>query len=293
MKFDIAAIDRRFVYLLVFLSLAVPLYHGYRVTPARLESAEKLYAAVEAIERKPGNVAVVAMDFGPNLIAENGAQTEVVLEHLFRRRIPVVLFSLYNQAEPFLTSIPEDIAARLAAEIPGERWTYGVDWVNIGYQPGGYIFVQSLPKAESFMTALGKDVRGNTVANLPIARGVGGFESVALLGQFTGLLGMFDLYIQFFQKKEYRPVFTHGCTSITIPEAFIYLDSGQLTGLLEGIAGAAWYSELLQRAHPQRKIDSSGAINTGLGVAHLIIILFIVLGNLGGLIGRWRGGGQV
>ncbi len=291
MKFDIAAIDRRFVYLLVFLSLAVPLYQGYRVKPARLESAEKLYAAVESVERKPGTVAVVAMDFGPNLIAENGAQTEVVLEHLFRRRIPVVLLSLYNQAEPFLTSIPEGIAARLAAEIPGERWTYGVDWVNVGYQPGGYLFVQSLPKAEKFMEALGKDVRGNTVASLPIARDVGGFESVAFLGEFTGLLGMFDLYVQFFQKKDYRPIFTHGCTSITIPEAFIYLDSGQLTGLLEGIAGAAWYSELLQQAYPRRKIDNSGAINTGLGVAHLIIIVFIILGNLGSLFGRRRVGG--
>ncbi|MFM1847909.1 MAG: hypothetical protein RL417_1383 [Pseudomonadota bacterium] len=281
MKFDIAAIDRRWIYLLVFLSLAVPLYRGYRVTPARLESAEKLYAAVESIERRPGKIAVVAMDFGPNLIAENGAQTEVVLEHLFRRRIPVVLFSLYNQAEPFLTSIPEGIAARLAVEYPGERWTYGVDWVNVGFQPGGYLFIQSLPKADKFMEALGKDVRGNSIASLPIAQGVGGFESVALLGEFTGLLGMFDTYVQFFQKKDYRPVFTHGCTSITIPEAFIYLDSGQLTGLLEGIAGAAWYSELLQRAHPARKRDSSGAINTGLGVAHLIIIIFILLGNLG------------
>lgn len=281
MRFDISAIDRRLIYLLVFLSLAFPLSWGYRVTPARLESAEKLYAAVESIERQPGRIAVVAMDFGPNLIAENGAQTEVVLEHLFRRRIPVVLFSLYNQAEPFLTSIPEGVADRLAAEFPGERWTYGVDWVNVGFQPGGYLFVQSLPKADNFMAALGKDVRGNTITTLPIAQGVGGFESVALLGQFTGLLGMFDLYIQFFQTKEYRPIFTHGCTSITIPEAFIYLDSGQLTGLLEGIAGAAWYSEMLQRAHPGRKADSSGAINTGLGVAHLIIIVFILLGNLG------------
>jgi hypothetical protein len=216
-----------------------------------------------------------------------------VLEHLFRRRIPVVLLSLYNQAEPFLTSIPEGIAARLAEELPGERWTYGVDWVNIGYQPGGYLFVQGLPKAEKFMAALGKDVRGNTVTSLPIARNVGGFESVAFLGEFTGLLGMFDVYVQFFQKKDYRPVFTHGCTSITIPEAFIYLDSGQLTGLLEGIAGAAWYSELLQQAYPRRKVDTSGAINTGLGVAHLIIIVFIILGNIGGLVGRRRAGRAV
>jgi hypothetical protein len=287
MKFDIAAIDRRIIYLLVFMALAVPLAWGYRVTPARLVGAEKLYAAVESVERKAGSIALVAMDFGPSLVAENGAQTEVVLEHLFRRRIPTVVFSLVDQAEPFLRAIPERIAARLEAEYPGERWTYGVDWVNIGYRVGGFLFIQGLPKATDLMATLGKDVRGNAVSDLPIAQGVKGFESVALLGQFSGLVGLFDIYIQFFQTKEHRPVFTHGCTSITIPEAFIYLDSGQLTGLLEGIAGAAWYSELLQRAYPARVPDRSAAINTGLGVAHLIIIAFILLGNVGVVMGRF------
>lgn len=286
MKLDITAIDRRLIYVLVFVALALPLAGGYRIKPARLVAAEKLYAAVESVERKPGTIALVAMDFGPSLVAENGAQTEVVLEHLFRRRIPTVVFSLVNQAEPFLATIPERIAARLAAEYPGERWTYGVDWVNIGYQVGGYLFIQGLPKADRLMTVLGKDVRGTSVADLPIARGVGGFESVALLGQFSGIIGMFDTYVQFFQSKEHRPIFTHGCTSITIPEAFIYLDSGQLTGLLEGIAGAAWYSELLQHAYPARLPDRSAAINTGLGVAHLIIIGLILLGNLGLLLKR-------
>ena len=74
--------------------------------------------------------------------------------------------------------------------------------------------------------------------------------------------------------------FAISCTSITIPEAFIYLDSGQIKGLLGGIAGAAWYSELLQQRYPDRQVDPSQLINTGLGVAHLIVIAFIVLGNI-------------
>ena len=97
---------------------------------------------------------------------------------------------------------------------------------------------------------------------------------------------MFDNYVQYFTSKDYTPAFGHGCTSITIPEAFIYLDSGQIQGLLGGLAGAAWYSELLRRRYPERPVDESLMLNTGLGVAQLVVIAFIVLGNLAGLLRR-------
>jgi hypothetical protein len=49
---------------------------------------------------------------------------------------------------------------------------------------------------------------------------------------------------------------------------------------LEGIAGAAWYSELLQRKDPARVKAASAVINTALGVAHLVIILLVAAGNI-------------
>ena len=103
------------------------------------------------------------------------------------------------------------------------------------------------------------------------------------------MVGVFDSYVQFFQTESYVPLFGHGCTSITIPEAYIYLDSGQLKGLLEGLAGAAWYSQLLAQNFPNRIPDSALTINTALGVAHLVIIFFILFGNIVGLIFWWRG----
>jgi len=286
MKLDPRNLDRRVIYLLVLLALSLPLLTGYTVPPARMKSAQDLFNVVASLERRPGKIAFVAMDFGPNTIAENGAQTEVVVEHLMRRRIPFAVFSQYIQAEPFLTSIPDRVAARLMQEQPGEQWLYGTDWVNLGFRPGGYLVIQSIPKSDDLARLFGRDARGNNLTDVPAFAGVKTLEDIEFLAEFTGLVGMFDSYVQFFQKKDYRPLFGHGCTSITIPEAFIYLDSGQLKGLLEGIAGAAWYSELLQRAYPDRERDSSAAINTGLGVAHLVIVLLIVLGNVTALFSR-------
>ena len=279
-----ASIDRRIIFLFVLCALTIPLVLGYSLTPARMDSAERLYEAIDTLEVKPGEIAFVGLDYGPNTIAENGSQAEVVVEHLMRKRVPVAFFSLYALAEPFLNSVPEGVARRLSLEKPGEKWEYGKDWVNLGYNPGGALILQAIPKSENLVELFKKDARGNSLSDIPLFREVKRLEKIRFLGEFTGLTGVFSPYVQFFKNRDYHPIFGHGCTSITIPEAFIYLDSGQLQGLLEGIAGAAWYSELLNRKNPGRKPDSSAVINTGLGVAHLIIILLIVIGNVGSFI---------
>ncbi|MCB0309680.1 MAG: hypothetical protein KDD42_00510 [Bdellovibrionales bacterium] len=277
---NLRSLDRRIIYLLVALALSVPLLLEYSVPPARMASADKLFSLVEELQPQPGKIAFLALDFGPNTKAENLPQAEVMLEHLMRRRIPVAIFSLYVLAEPFLESVPEEIAKNLMRQSPGELWEYGKDWVNLGYLPGGALIVQGIPKSENLPELFKQDARGNRLASVPMFQGVKGLRDVVFLGEFTGLSGMFDYYVQFFQKDGYRPLFGHGCTSITIPEAYIYMDSGQINGLLEGIAGAAWYSERLQQLHPDRLKGSSELINTGLGFAHLIIIFLIIFGNV-------------
>lgn len=277
----LASINQKMIFALIFLSLGFPLYFKYQVPPAKMPAADQLFNVIENLEIVPGDVAFIALDFGPNTKAENEAQAEVVIEHLMRRRVPVALFSLYYLASPFLVSLPDRIADRLMEENPGEVWEYGKDWVNLGYKPGGYLQIQSIPKSDDLVALFKKDVRGNNLSDLDAFKQVKSVERIKLLAEFTGLVGIFDVYVQFFKSKEYTPAFVHGCTSITIPEAFIFLDSGQIQGLLEGIAGAAWYSKRLQQLFPRRTPDHSAVLNTGLGVAHLVIIVLILLGNIG------------
>ena len=111
-------------------------------------------------------------------------------------------------------------------------------------------------------------------------RTVKNIKDVKLMAEFTGLVGAFSSWVQFFQTNEYRPPMAHGCTSITIPEAYIYLDSGQIIGLHEGVAGAAAYSDMLGQANKDRPPDSAIVTNTALAVAHVVIIV-LILGNLG------------
>jgi hypothetical protein len=280
--------SRRLIYLIMIVAVAAPILFGISQRPSRLVSAERMYDVIENVKVQPGEVAMVWLDFGPNTIAENEPQAMVMIEHLFRRRIPVILLSQYQQAERFLSRVPQTVARQLEAEMPGQTWRYGEAWINVGYKPGAAIFMQSLVNASNVSGFLGRDVNGMPISQYPTFASIGGIERVKVVGEVTGLVGVFDTIIQFFQKKGYRPTIVHGCTSITIPEAYIFLDSGQLNGLLEGIAGAAWYSEVLKNAHPSSDNSRLLVTNTALSAAHLVIIGLIIVGNLVPLFSRWR-----
>lgn len=273
-------IERRIVYLIMLIAVTIPLVTKLTLTPSRKVKAEEMFQYVEALKPEDGKAAFVWMDFGPNTKAENGLQAEVILEHLMRKRIPVIVASFYQLSEGFLTGLPQKVATRLETEFPGQHWEYGQDWINIGYKPAPQIFLQQIVKSSNLTETLAKDVNGLPLSQYPKFANIKGLESISLVAQITGLVGMFDAYIGFLQKDGYRVPLVHGCTSITIPEAYIYLDSGQLLGLLEGFAGAAWYSDILRRTFTNRAADPAIVANSTIGVAHLVIIALIIVGNI-------------
>jgi hypothetical protein len=283
------SIGRALIYFAVFASVVIPLVATIRAPTPPLAPAERLFNTIESISANDkSSIAILGFDFGPNTRAENESQAEVVFEHLLRREVPVVLMTLSPYGRGFLSSIPERVIKRLISEDPTKKYEYGVAWANLGYRPGMAVFLQALAKSNDIPSFLGVDAFGTKINSMPIFKDVLTLDQVKLVGQFTGYVGFFDAYVQFLQRKGYVPSLVHGCTSITIPEAYIYLDSGQLSGLLEGVSGAAWYEELLSKATPSRQWGSGVRINTALGVTQLLILLLILLGNISELGKLWR-----
>jgi hypothetical protein len=71
-----------------------------------------------------------------------------------------------------------------------------------------------------------------------------------------------------------------GVTAVSAPDFFAYLHSRQLVGLLGGLRGAADYEEMA--GLPGRGIDGMGPQTFG----HILIVLFIIAGNIGYLMSR-------
>jgi hypothetical protein len=281
-------IDRRIIYLFVALSLSVPIISGIIMKPAPMSTARAFYETVDKLDPAEGKLVLIASDWGPGTMAENRPQTEVAIEHLLRKRQPFALITIYTLAVPFLEAVPHGIVKRLEEEMPGEKWEYGKDWVNLGYRPGGILMIQGLAKSEDLHHTLKTDANETPLNDIPVMKNIHTLKDISMFMEFTGLVGAFNAWLQFLQ----GPVFVHGCTSITIPEAFIYFSSGQIVGFFEGLAGAAFYETLLYESFPNRSKDSLALkTNTGLSFAQLVVLAFIFLGNLGVILRKLTGRG--
>jgi hypothetical protein len=74
-----------------------------------------------------------------------------------------------------------------------------------------------------------------------------------------------------------------GTTAVMAPDAYPYLQAGQIEGMMGGLKGAAEYENLIGRL---------GLGTRGMPAqswAHVLVIVFIALGNVGFFVTRRRG----
>ena len=206
------------------------------------------------------------MDWGPSTKAENYPQSEAIVRHLMRNKIKFAGLTLVQQGRDSLREILDKCAKDYEA-------VYGVDYCNWGFQPAFALFVKQL--ARDIPGTIKKDADGRPIDSLPMMKGIADVQDVSMVFESTGLVGVFNIWVMYFQKEGYKPMLGHGCTAISIPEQYIYWDAGQTVGFMGGMAGAAEYEKLLDRAdRASRAMDS-------LTVAQLMAMLLIILGNIG------------
>jgi hypothetical protein len=119
-----------------------------------------------------------------------------------------------------------------------------------------------------------EDAHKTPIGQIELMEGVKDASSIDLVCEFTGLVGLLEMWIQYFQVSGVRPDFVHGCTAVSGPSNYTFLDSGQITGLLVGMLGAAEYEQILES--PGRGLKGM----TAQTAAHLLIIVLIVVGNI-------------
>jgi hypothetical protein len=278
--------ERYIVFVLILIVLSIPVLSKVELKPAKMRTAEDAYSYLSEKDHKLSGSVVVAVDFGPGTSAENLPQVKVVIEHLMRKRIPFALTTLYVLASPYLKDLPLEIMADLKKEDPSQTWEYGKDWVNLGYFSGGGIQLQSLAKSDDWKAFFKFDAYGTPMSDIPVMDKFRKISDVSALVQITGLQGVLSAWLQYFRNGNNVPKIIHGCTSISIPEAFAFYSSGQLTGLFEGIAGAAWYEQRMREDNANRTLNLAQTVNTGVSFAQILIVVLVIFGNLKRFI--WR-----
>jgi len=255
-------LDRRWIYVIMALMVLVPLLWPLNLPLEPSPPVRAYHDAIAALP--PGSTVLVSCDFDPASRPELEPMTRTTLRQLFRQHCKVVVVVLYPGGARLVDGIVQEVARE-------NRQVDGVDYVNLGYKAGSEAVMVLM--GQSIAGAFPRDHNGRDVAGLPIMQSVRNYSSCALLVSISvGYPGTKE-YVQQVQGRFHIPVIG-GVTAVSAPTLYPYLQTGQLSGMLGGMAGAAEYEDLrFERGMASRGMDAQS-------LAHLFIVVCIVLGNL-------------
>ncbi len=268
----LAGIDRRYIYLLVLVCVGWPLIRPF---PMTITPSQPVIDVYQFLEKLPaGSTIVMGFDYGPSSAPELDPMAVSMLNQCFRRGIRVVALTLWAEGKPFMD---RDL------RVIGDQYhkTYGVDYVDLGFQVGGFVVIKNL--GAGFSAAFPTDAFGHPLSTLPLMQEVKGFhyqDVAGVLDISVGDPGIKD-WIKIVVSEYNRPV-GGGCTAVWFPECSPFLQSGQLFGLIGGLRGAAEYEKL---------VGNKGFATAGMSaqsVVHVMMVALIVLSNVIYFSGRKR-----
>ena len=254
-------LDRRWLFLIVALLVLIPLIFPLalplKVTP-RVRGFERGIAAIP-----DGSTVLMSCDYDPGAIPELVPMTRTALRQLFDKNCKVVVTVLWNGGPGLVDGVLREIAAE-------KNKTYGVDYINLGFKEGREAVMVVM--GQGVANAFPRDYRGNDTRSQPIMRGVRDYTSFPLLVSISAGYPGTKEWVQQVQSRFHLPMVA-GVTAVSAPEYYPYLQSGQLLGLLGGMAGAAEY----EKARNEKGDATSGM--DAQSMAHLFVAFCILLGN--------------
>lgn len=262
-------IDRRWIYFAVFVAIVVPFLTGLKLpvgTPS--PAAVAVYEAIDNLP--PDSVVMLAIDYGPASMPELEPMAKAVARHCFQRDLRVLAMTLNPEAALMIRRAVDPVMEEMGKE-------YGVDFVDAGFKPGGLAVIlgmgRDIPKVFG-----NQDARGNALSSLPMMAGIGTYDDIALMIDFAASSLPFT-WIGFAHER-YGLKMAAGVTAVMATDLYPYWKSDQLVGVINGMKGAAEYEHLVG-------VTGWGILGmSSQSIAHLLIILFIIMGNIGYLAGR-------
>lgn len=263
--------DRRWIFLLigvvVFIPLLIPVGMPIRAT----DTTKVVY---DAIEELPANSKVlVSVEYSPSTKPENHPMTVSILRHLFRNNHKVFVTCLWPDGQFMAQEALEQVAVKEFNKV------YGEDYVFLGFRPGNEAVIKGI--VSNIRKLYTVDVHQTNIDSIPLMAGINKFSDFAFLfSSSAGFPGTIE-WVQYAGDPTGVPM-SSGVTSIQVNEVMPYVQSGQMKGVLAGMPGAAEYEAL---------INNKGFATSGMdaqSIAHIVIVLFIILGNAAYFIERQR-----
>ena len=264
----LASLDRRWIFLLIGLSVVLPMFLPITFPERITSQTQALFDTMESLPE--GSVIMIPFEVWPSTLPETEPIARAAVRHAFRRHMKIVSLSNVGGGGPSIA----DRVLREEGNASGK--VYGIDYVNLGYR-ANYLAVLS-GMGTSIRSIYQTDYSGTPVDSLPLMRNVDSYKDVAFIFAIADNATL-DYWVSIVGER-FGAKIGAGVTAVMAPKMFAYIDAGQMVGLLGGMKGGAEYEKLL--GLPDQSTRGMGAQS----LIHLIIIGFIVLGNVGFFLSR-------
>lgn len=270
-------IDRRIIYLILAIVVILPLIFPSAQHVRVMPPVEKLFMAVDTI--KNDKALMIDFDYDPQTQPELEPMALAILRHAFKRKIKLLGLSLYVQPLGLAKSALDQVIGEFNEQAKSyeDSIIYGRDYVFLGWQPPPLIPI--LGMGESITNVYKKDYYGNQTDILPLMKKIKNYNNVELLISISS--GDPPLWWVSYAQNRFGLKVGVGCTAVSASDYYPYLQTGQFSGLMVGMKGAAEYEELVeQKLNIQKRRKASESLPS-LTYAHLVMMIFIVIGNIG------------
>ena len=289
---SLGKVDRKIIFAIIGIVVLIPLLKPEWVDiPIQISpDSRKVFTELSSLE--PNSKVLLSFEYGPSTKPEIHPMSVALLNHLFAKQIKVYIMALWPDGVFMATDALDQVLSSNLFNI--EEYT---DYVNLGFKQGGEVVIRGV--ASDIRQLYTKDYKQVPMDDIPMMEGVNSvsdFDYVIDLS--AGTPGTTE-WVQYACDPKNVP-FTSGCTSIQVTDVMPYVKSGQVRGILAGMPGAAEYESMVKEELQRLQKENSPGINPGVtvptgkatgrmsaqSIAHLVMVLFIILGNISYFISR-------
>ena len=258
-------IDRRILYIIMVIGISFPMFSPIGLPVPEDVIAQAAYDYIAALPA--GSNVLYSYDLSASGVTELKPTSDVFIDLSFQKGHNVYLMALWAEGNNFSSLWADPIAEKHGA-------VYGENYINLGYVVSYQAFLEQ-SRTDLYQALNGSiDKYGEKLSDFPMMKDVTKASDFDAVFSFnTGDPGP-TAWIQQWNATEGVAILS-SCTSVSTPTMVNYYQSGLLKGNVGGLAGAAW-SEF---THGTKGSATGGMDSQSLG--HVIIIIFLILGNIG------------
>tara|TARA_Y100000590_G_C15741261_1_gene1020349 strand:+ start:492 stop:1370 length:879 start_codon:yes stop_codon:yes gene_type:complete len=276
----LGSLDRRAIFLIIGLSVLIPLlkpdWVSLPIKPDR--NTQKVFDEINKLTAN--SKVLLSFEYGPSTMPEIHPMAIALIKHMIAKKVSIYGFALWPDGNFMSTDAFLEVGKDLDI-------IYDQDYINLGYKPGGEAVIKGIVSDIATMYTI--DLSGKSIHDLQMMQDIVNITDFDFVISLSAGDPGSKQWVQYATDPKNIP-FTTGCTSIQVTDVIPYVENNQILGILAGMPGAAQYEKLVENELRSMGIYSAPGKASGMmsaqSIAHIVIVLFIILGNISYFINR-------